>query len=125
MKRKVKLFADSIYGFTGAPIALITLIGILSATIFGILSLLTVIGALMNLIDVPGYATLLLVSAFGHSVTVLTCGVIGGYVYRTFENSKARPRYVIAEVVSTTRYRNAMIDDLGRANTEDVGHNGE
>jgi hypothetical protein len=112
MKRKVKLFADSIYGFTGAPIALITIIGILSASVFGVLSLLTLVGALMGLIEVPGYATLLLVSAFGHSVTVLTCGIIGGYVYRTFENSKSRPRYVIAEVVSPARYRDVMVDDL-------------
>ncbi len=123
MKRKIKLFADSIYGFTGAPIALITVIGILSATIFGVLSILTVIAALMNLIDVPGYATLLLVSAFGHSVTILTCGVIGGYVYRTFENSKARPRYVIAEVVSPARYRDAMIEDLAAAEKKDADNN--
>jgi hypothetical protein len=111
MKRKIKLFADSIYGFTGAPIALITVFGVLSATLFGILSVLTLAGALTGLIEVPGYATLLLVSAFGHSVTVLICGVLGGYVYRTFENSKDRPRYLIAEVVAPARYRDAMVGD--------------
>lgn len=121
MKRKIKLFADSIYGFTGAPIALITVSGLLSVTIFGVLSILTVIGAMMNLIEVPGYATLLLVSAFGQSVTILTCGVIGGYVYRTFENSKARPRYVVAEVVSPARHRDALIDDTVVADSMKAG----
>jgi polyisoprenyl-phosphate glycosyltransferase len=100
MKRKVKLFADSIYGFTGAPVALITFLGVLSLGVFGTLSMLTLVGSLMNLIEVPGYATLLLVSATGHSATILACGIIGGYVYRTFENSKSRPRYVIAEIIT-------------------------
>lgn len=125
MKRKIKLFADSIYGFTGAPIALITVIGVLSATVFGILSILTIIGAVMNLIEVPGYTTLLLVSAFGHSVTILTAGIIGGYVYRTFENSKARPRYVIAEVVSPVRYRETMFVDVDVPEKKDLGHDAE
>jgi glycosyltransferase involved in cell wall biosynthesis len=111
MKRKIKLFADSIYGFTGAPIALITFLGIVSVAIFGTLSLLTLTGSIMNVIEVPGYATLVLVSATGHSATILTCGIIGGYVYRTFENSKSRPRYVIAEVITPERFSTPIRTD--------------
>lgn len=113
MKRKIKLFADSIYGFTGAPIALITVVGAMSLAIFGTLSLVTIVGSVMNVIDVPGYATLLLVSAIGHSVTILACGIIGGYVFRTFENSKSRPRYVIAEIITPDRFETqGRIDEI-------------
>lgn len=112
MKRKIKLFADSIYGFTGAPIAIITLIGLFSTLFFGVLSLLTLAGAIMNLIVVPGYATLLLVTAIGHSLTIMTCGILGGYVYRTFENSKGRPRYIISETFTQSNFPQMDEDKL-------------
>ena len=105
MKRKVKLFADSIYGFSGTPITLVFVLGLLLTVAFGVISTLTVIGTVMGWIETPGYATLVLLSAIGHSLTITVCGVVGGYVYRTFENSKGRPRYIISEVITNERFR--------------------
>jgi glycosyltransferase involved in cell wall biosynthesis len=105
IKRKIKLFADSIYGFSGAPITLILLIGLAATLIFSTISVLTIFGSLMGWINVPGYTTLILLAAIGHSLTITACGIIGGYVFRTFENSKGRPRYIIREVITTNRFR--------------------
>ena len=107
MKRKIKLFADSIYGFSGAPIALILIIGLLSVCLFGLLALLTGFAAIMNWIEIPGYTTLVLVGAVGHSLTITACGIIGGYVFRAFDNSKGRPRYIIAECIVPERFKTA------------------
>jgi hypothetical protein len=103
----MKLFADSIYGFSGAPIALILIIGLLSTLLFGLLALLTSFAAVMNWIEIPGYTTLVIVGAVGHSLTITACGIIGGYVFRAFDNSKGRPRYIIAEINSPARFQDA------------------
>ena len=105
IKRKVKLFADSIYGFSGTPITLVLLIGLSATVVFGTIGMLTVIGSLMDWISVPGYTTLVLIAAIGHSLTITSCGIIGGYVFRTFENSKGRPRYIIREIITTNRFQ--------------------
>lgn len=108
MKRKVKLFADSIYGFSGAPVALILAIGLLSVAIFGVIGIVTVFASLMDWIQVPGYTTLVLLGAIGHSLTITACGIIGGYVFRAFDNSKGRPRYIIAETITPKDFQEAI-----------------
>jgi hypothetical protein len=51
---------------------------------------------LFGAIPVPGYAaTVLLVSFFG-ALNCFGLGVIGGYVWRTFENTKFRPNFIVA-----------------------------
>ena len=108
MKRKIKLFADSIYGFSGTPITLVFSLGLLLTVLFGLLGVLTVIGAVMGWIEIPGYATIVLIGAIGHSLTIMVCGILGGYVFRTFENSKGRPRYIISEVITSQRLQTAV-----------------
>jgi len=47
---------------------------------------------------VPGYATIVILSTLGQSVTIMGLGILGGYIHRSFENTKGRPRFVV-EVV--------------------------
>ena len=97
-RRKFKLFADSVYGFTGAPIAILTVIGSVITMIMTTILIATGVGSVMGWMKVPGYATIVMLSALGHSVTILGLGILGGYVHRSFENSKGRPRFVIEEI---------------------------
>jgi polyisoprenyl-phosphate glycosyltransferase len=97
-KRKVKLFADSVYGFTGAPIALLTIFGIAITGLMLLISAATLFASLMGWMEVPGYATIVILSALGHSVTIMGLGILGGYIHRSFENTKGRPRFVIENV---------------------------
>lgn len=97
-KRKVKLFADSVYGFTGAPIAVLTILGVVSTVLMVFVLFATLFASLMGWMVVPGYATIVIVSALGHSVTIMGLGILGGYVHRSFENTKGRPRFVIEKV---------------------------
>jgi glycosyltransferase involved in cell wall biosynthesis len=98
MRRKVKHFADSIYGFTGAPIALLILLGVFSLIAVGILSALTFVGWSFGWIELPGYTTLVLLIAFGQAINITGLGILGGYLFRTFENSKGRPQYIVKSV---------------------------
>ena len=108
IKRKVKLFADSIYGFSGAPIVLILSIGILAVFFFSTVGIVTALASMLGWIDVPGYTTIVLLGAIGHSLTITACGIIGGYVFRAFENSKGRPRYIIADKITPDFFVDAV-----------------
>lgn len=96
-RRRSKLFADSIYGFTAAPVTFLTVVGILGSLMMLILLLITGLSALMGWMTVPGFATLVILGAFGHSITLAGIGIVGGYIFRAFENTKQRPRYIIAD----------------------------
>jgi len=95
LKKKVRYFSDSLFSFTDVPIkALLTLgtLGLLGSLVFAVLVLSA---KLFSEIPVPGYAaTVLLVTFFG-GLNCFGLGVVGSYVWRTFENTKGRPNYIV------------------------------
>jgi hypothetical protein len=68
-------------------------IGSIGAILIGIVILVL---RLLNYIAVPGYTPILLSVLFLGAINLLAIGIIGSYIWRTFENSKARPLAVIA-----------------------------
>ena len=50
-------------------------------------------------IDVPGYATIIVLILFFSCIQLFCIGIIGEYVGRTFEQSKDRPVYIAKEVL--------------------------
>ena len=88
---------DGIIGFSTAPLRMATYLGGCSA-ISAVLYLLWVIFEKLFLgIDVPGYATIIvLILALG-AMQLICIGIIGEYVGRTFEQSKNRPICLVKE----------------------------
>ena len=95
LRKKIKLFSDSIYGFTFLPITIITTIGFLLTGSFLLISIATLVAALFGLVNVEGYTTLVLLTGWGNSAIIFCIGLLGGYISRTFENSKQRPNFII------------------------------
>ena len=50
-------------------------------------------------IDIPGYATIIVLILLLGSIQLFCIGIIGEYVGRTFEQSKDRPIYIAKEVL--------------------------
>jgi hypothetical protein len=101
-KKKIRLFSDSVYGYTSKPISIITWSGFLSSLFFLILGAFTFFGKVSGAITVPGYAMTVLLISFGQSITILSLGILGGYIYRTFENGTGRPHYIIDQIYSSS-----------------------
>lgn len=98
LSRKLRYLLDSSYSFSDLPIRLLQWAGAL-ALLFGTgFGAVVLYARLSGRIDVPGYsATVLTVILFG-GLNSLGLGMIGEYVWRTFENSKRRPLAIVSAV---------------------------
>lgn len=95
LRKKFSYMLDSMYAFTALPVMLlfgVGLIGIVFSFLFG---LLAVAVKIWGKTDVPGYTALVVIILFCTSLILFGLGIIGGYVWRTFENTKARPQFVV------------------------------
>ena len=99
--RKLLNYAiDGIIGFSTAPLRLATYLGAGTAFAAFVYLVVVICQKLFTGIDVPGYATIIvLILALG-AMQLICIGIIGEYVGRTFEQSKKRPIYIAKEVLS-------------------------
>ncbi len=98
--RKLLNYAiDGIIGFSTAPLRMATYLGAFSALAAVLYLLWVVFEKLAFGIDIPGYATIIvLILALG-AMELICIGIIGEYVGRTFEQSKGRPVYIAKEIL--------------------------
>jgi hypothetical protein len=95
-RKRAAYLMDSIFSFSDLPIQILLRIGIAGLSVSVVFGLLVLATKLVSDIDVPGYAaTVLLITFFG-ALNCFGLGVIGQYVWRTFENTKSRPGYIVA-----------------------------
>lgn len=104
LRRKLRYLSDSVYAFTDLPIRLVTGIGAAGIVVSLLLATVVVIGRLAGTIDVPGYAAIILAISFFGALNMFTVGIVGSYLWRTFENTKRRP---LAVVMSETSFQGA------------------
>lgn len=96
--KKLKLFIDSLLGFSIVPIRLISLIGALvSLGSFGYGSVV-VISAMLGRSNVPGFPAVAALVSFLLGLVIIMLGVMGEYVWRILDEVSSRPENVIDEV---------------------------
>ena len=99
--RKLMNYAiEGIIGFSTAPLRLATYLGIITAILAVFYTLWVVLEKLIWGIDVPGYATMIVLTLLLGGIQLLCIGIIGEYVGRTFEQSKERPIYIAKEILT-------------------------
>ncbi|MEY2936504.1 MAG: hypothetical protein RL033_7253 [Pseudomonadota bacterium] len=95
LRKKVKYLFDSLFAFSDLPIRLLAFLGGLGLVTSASLSLVVLVARVLGLVTVPGYAATVLVVAFFAALNSFGLGVIGSYVWRTFENTKGRPLAIV------------------------------
>ena len=99
--RKLMNYAvDGIIGFSTRPLRLATYLGGLTAVAAILYTLVVILQKLIVGIDVPGYATIIVLILLLGAMQLFCIGIIGEYVGRTFEQSKDRPIYIAKEILS-------------------------
>lgn len=90
---------EGIIGFSTAPLRLATFLGGISGIAAALYLVVVILQKLFWGIDIPGYATIIVLILFFGSVQLFCIGIIGEYVGRIFEQSKNRPIYIAKEVL--------------------------
>ena len=94
LRKRIRYLEDSIYSFTSLPIAAITVLGIVGVVASLSWAVAVIAFWAAGRIDVPGYTPLMLALLFVASSVLIGLGIVGSYVWRTYENSKGRPTAV-------------------------------
>lgn len=97
LRKRMRYMLDSAYAFSDIPILLLLITGIVGT--FGSIaaSIVVFVAWFRGDIEVQGYTPIMLAIFFTSSLILMAIGVIGGYVWRAFENTKGRPLYVPME----------------------------
>jgi polyisoprenyl-phosphate glycosyltransferase len=90
-RRKVRYLLDSIFSFTDLPITLIIALGAVGVVVSTVAGVAVLAAWATDQIDVAGYTPLILAVFFMTSLIIIALGIVGSYVWRTYENSKGRP----------------------------------
>lgn len=91
LHKRVRYLLDSVFSFTDIPISLLSTVGLLGGLITTVVAVIVFVGWAIGRIANPGYTPLMLVMLFSTFTLLSGLGIVGSYVWRTFENSKQRP----------------------------------
>lgn len=89
------LAMDGITSFTTAPLKIATWVGSLVSLSAVIYALVILVKTFVQGIDVPGYASTMIVVLILGGVQLLSLGIIGEYLGRIFMQTKKRPNYLV------------------------------
>ena len=94
-KKLIDLSIDGITSFTTSPLRWSAILGII-ISIAGFIYMIAIIAkTLISGVDVPGYASTMVVILFLGGMQLIFLGVIGEYLGRAFYETKGRPLYFI------------------------------
>lgn len=94
-RQLANLSIDGITSFTTSPLRWAAIIGMLVSLCGFIYMIIIIAKTLIYGIDVPGYASMMVVILFLGGLQLIFLGIIGEYLGRAFYESKGRPLYFI------------------------------
>ena len=97
--KKLKYFIDTFVAFSYFPIRILSVIGILIAIgsfVYGGFIFYT---WYLGKIDVPGWTTIMIILSFTAGIQMTMIGVIGEYLWRTMDETRKRPIYIIEKII--------------------------
>lgn len=98
--KKIKLFIDSSIAFSYLPIRAMSLLGLGTAISGFLLGIYILIQKLTSDSIVQGWTSLMVVVLFLGGIQMLLLGIIGEYLWRTFDQTRNRPDYNVSEKIN-------------------------
>lgn len=95
MQKKLRYLLDSIFSFTSLPITVILVVGVVGTVASFGTAFVVLLAWLFGSIEVPGYTAEMLVLLCATGSILSALGIVGTYVWRTFENTKKRPISIV------------------------------
>lgn len=98
-KSLTKYAIEGFVGFSTAPLRFSTILGMVTSLISIIYLLFVILQKIFIGIEVQGYATMISLILFFSGVQLLSLGIIGEYLAKTYLEVKKRPHYLIKNVI--------------------------
>jgi len=96
--KRAKLVFDTLVSFSHLPLRLMGLIGIISVTIGFVLGLNVLWNAYFGS-PPEGWTSLAVIILFLGGAQIVMIGIIGEYLWRTLDEARSRPRYLVDKLV--------------------------
>lgn len=109
----VKLAADGIFAFSIVPIRAAALLGAAAVTVSTLYVLYALYARLFLKQSPQGFTALIATVTFLSGVLLFFLGVIGEYVGRIYEETKARPLYIIGRKTGTFKAGESSVERRG------------
>lgn len=93
-KASIKYAINGIVGFSVKPLKLATIFGTITSLSGFVYLIYTIVRTIIIGIETPGFATLVCLILFIGGIQLLTIGILGEYLARTFIETKNRPVYI-------------------------------
>ncbi len=111
----VGLALEGLTSFSVSPLRWATIIGLVAASIGALFGVWIVVKALMLGDATSGYPSLVAIISFLGGIQLMSVGIVGEYVGKTYMESKQRPVYMTEEVIER---REGMRRQIDRKTTE-------
>lgn len=98
LAKKVKLFVDTFVAFSFAPIRVLSVVGFIVAFGSFFYGLYVLFYWFFLGIDVKGYVPIVLIMSFASGLQMTMLGVLGEYLWRTLDEVRRRPQFVIDKI---------------------------
>lgn len=96
-RKRIHYLLDSTFSFSDFPVKFLTAVGLLGILVSVSFASALIYNKLYHNIEVPGYAAIVTAICFFGGIQSLGLGLLGEYLYRTFENTKNRPFAIVRE----------------------------
>ena len=93
----LKYAVEGIISFSSFPLKLSAYVGIFSAFVSVIYLILVIIKRLAYGVDVPGYASIVVLVLFLGGLQLMSLGILGEYMSKVYDQVKNRPIYILKE----------------------------
>lgn len=97
LTKKVKLVMDSLMSFSYVPIRFMTYIGVLFDLFAVVLLISVLVEYFTSGVPILGWASLMCVVLLSSGLILSMLGILGEYLWRTLDASRARPPFIIDE----------------------------
>lgn len=97
-RKLFKYAVEGIVAFTTKPLRIATGVGILMSLLSLLYLIIVVVQKLTVGIDVPGYATLIVLILLIGGIQMTTLGIVGEYIAKIYIQGKERPIYIMKEM---------------------------
>lgn len=98
-----RLAVDGITSFSSLPLKVWSVVGLAFALVALTYGTYLIVRTIVHGVDVPGYASVMVMILFLGGLQLLSLGIIGEYLGRVYDEVKARPLYVVRQRIGFDR----------------------